>query len=237
LLTAEAIFAEGLMQTLALIELGLAVGSPMANSVIRSDQFANLFGGRDDPAYQEFVFWFSIFEMSANLAVAKVGIYSSISDAGLAANRLARKAPQYSVDHVVFSKLQQMSRKYGDMLWVDYPNVKRLVNEIGGLELAGDDILRLTPESLARLDADIASLGGDWYSNLKEPGGVAAYNILEEVGTWRMDAELLSRLAAKVDDSAALKLKLLEDGEDAVIAWRMVEDSRPTSFMWCTTFN
>jgi hypothetical protein len=238
LLAAEVALSTGIARTLALVEVGLATGGPVANSVIRSDDFANLFGGRDAPEYQNFVFAFQIFEAAANLGVAKTSIYSSIGESGLMANRLARSSPEYSPDHQVFAPLREMSVGYGDMLWVDYPKVRRLVNQLDGVDGVGDDIFRLTPEALLRLDRDIASLGGDWYLKLKEPGGIAAYSILEKVGDWRTDVDLLGRLANTVKDRPALKLKLLEEGENGVVAWRMVEESRPnTNILWCNSFN
>jgi len=230
--SAEVVLATGLIRVLALVELGLTLGSPIAHSVIRSDDFAELLGGKSSNSYQEFVFWFQIFEIAMSAGVAKTSIYAPIQESGLMANRIARHSMNYNPDHPGFIRLRQMTNAYGDMFWKDYSNVKRLVADLGGIENMGGDLFLLSEQALRRLDTDINLLSSSWYAELLRPEGVAAYYLLNQVGDWRKSTTLLRRLSDDIVARPNFKSRLIQDGENGVMGWRLIDETH-INVIWC----
>jgi hypothetical protein len=236
--------ALGLRFFLAGIDIVGTVVTTSVNQEIENGSLRSSYSSDED--YEEFVNNYKKMEGLFNAAMLAEGV-SEI--ATLALRKLARSIKKIRVGSIptespTYLRSLELINGFKKLRFIDYPNVNKLVERLGGSPQLYDRMAELSEDALAKLNVDLNGIQNtlvpDHVSALENvlssnPRGFIAYEHLSKVeleDLWRMDLSLIERLDDDLFNSPGLKAFLEAQGESGVKAWKYSDDASRTT-IWC----
>jgi hypothetical protein len=228
LIAPELAAASWILRAIAIADLTVTVGGAALGDYYASEDFKNSFEPPED--YAKFLADYRGYEASANAVVMGASLIDGMVTFARSANRLVRNSRPNGAP--VFSRLKELTEAHRHELWSKYPKVQEFANTFDEIP---EELLRFPEDLLRKLDDDLKGVFPgrvEWEEALKRPEGLPAYLLLNNTDAWRRNPQLIVQLSDDIADSADLKRYLSVEGDDAVQAWKIVDDELPGS-LWC----
>jgi hypothetical protein len=228
------------LRLLGAIDIVGTVGLTEMNNRIETGQLRGNYsdGEEGTEEYNKFVNNYRKVEHVYNVVIITGTIYEFAPAAarGLARAIARMNPPPAGAVLTLSERITNLRSASKTFMYADLPNIEGLVTRFPD---KADEIraglARFDEDVILTLDRDLLAHPNIGPTLVENTEGFTSYLVFSQMAAnnpWRLDPDQIQQLAQDISASPLLKNKLLNDGADGVLTWKLLDDGAPNP-IWC----